>query len=157
MARLSVNTALVVPSQAIDDYPVWSPDSRYVVANVMGTWQRVDLKSLALAEAYWHESKIGVIAGAGTAPLTPDEERVWLPNQGPDPQVAQAKTIRVEFRQDGLATEFVVTRSGQPRSVVWRTDLENCYSPVIAPSEAYVAYICEQNGLLVMSLKRPPA
>src|SRR5690349_16678604 len=60
MKRLGINTVLVLPSSAIDDYPVWSPDSRYVCANVMDHWKKVDLGAVVLTAGKWHDDTVGV-------------------------------------------------------------------------------------------------
>src|SRR5579872_3661743 len=74
MARLQVHTALMVPSQAVDEFPVWSPDSRFLAVNVQGKWFKLDTSSVQLHEAKWHGQRIGTVdSKSKLEPLTNEE------------------------------------------------------------------------------------
>lgn len=78
MARLHIHTALLIPSQAVDEFPVWSPDSRFLAANVEGKWFKLDTSKVQLQEATWHGQRIGAV---GSKPklqsLTSQEAAEW--------------------------------------------------------------------------------
>ncbi|WP_242392668.1 TolB-like translocation protein [Anaeromyxobacter oryzisoli] len=149
-----MDTALVLPTSALDDYPIWSPDSRYVAGNVMGTWTKVDLQRISLRAATWRGGeRLGVIENrAAVTPLDPTLVKQWTPPIEPSPDVAERGPIRVEFSRKGLSTVLVVTRDGKPPRFVSSSDFETCGAPRISPDGHMVAFICETNGLLVMAL-----
>ena len=151
--RLGVQTALVLPSSAIDDFPKWSPDSRYVAANVMGVWNKVDLVAITLVPGTLHEQKIGVVEKkeAITA-LDLSLVESWPPKEEPQ-SAAEAGGVRVEFKYNDLSTSLVVTHSGRAPRVVWTTGLEECGAPAVSPNGRFVAFLCVTNGLLVMTLQ----
>jgi hypothetical protein len=70
----------------------------------------------------------------------------------PSPDVAVHGPIRVQFEREDLSTALIVTRTGMPQRVLWRSDTEACGAPSISPDGHLVAFICETNGLLVMTL-----
>jgi WD40 repeat protein len=154
LRRLDVDTALVLPTPALDDYPIWSPDSRYVAGNVMGTWTQVDLQRISLRAATWRGGeRLGVIENrAAVTPLDPALLKQWTPRVEPSPDVAERGPIRVEFSRNELSTALVVTRDGKPPRIVWSSGVETCGAPCISPDGHMVAFICEANGLLVMAL-----
>lgn len=154
LSRLGVATALVLPSSAIDEFPIWSPDSRYVAADVMGTWKKVDLRTIALVSGKWHDQPIGVAdRKAPITELDPETAKRWRPSTEPSPDVAEVRGVRIEFRRSELRTSLVVVRRGRKPEVIWTSSLETCGAPAIAPDGTLVAFICETNGLLVMALK----
>ena len=57
MARLRVHTALLIPSEAVDEFPMWSPDSRYLAANIQGKWFKLDTFKVRLQEAAWEADR----------------------------------------------------------------------------------------------------
>ncbi|HZS96987.1 MAG TPA: hypothetical protein VFA40_09405 [Terriglobales bacterium] len=77
MARLRIHTALLIPSQAVDESPVWSPDSRYLGANIQGQWFKLDTSKVRLQEATWHRQKIGAIAEPTLEPLAKSNALAW--------------------------------------------------------------------------------
>jgi hypothetical protein len=155
MARLGVGTALIVQSQAIDEYPLWAPDSSAVAVNVMGKWRKFDLKNVGLAEADWHKQKIGVLMLANEAPeiLDSEKERLLTSSKYDPREILTQKGDKVELSLDGFSTSLIVTeREGQSK-VLWRSGMENCHSLALSPNEKYLAYLCELNGLFVMRLE----
>jgi hypothetical protein len=156
LAELSVDTALVFPSQAIDEHPLWSPDGTHLGVNVAGRWLQVDLVRVKLDRGAWRR---GVVVGvaidaAAVSELPADEATRWLErNPAGEAQVTLGETS-VELRQRGLATELVVTPgSGEPQ-VRWSSDIESCHSLVAAPDGKHVAFICELNGVLVLAFRQ---
>jgi hypothetical protein len=62
MNRLHTNTALILPSDAVDEHPLWSPSRDYIAVNVMGKWYKVDLLQISLKVSSWRgKQRIGVI------------------------------------------------------------------------------------------------
>jgi len=150
LRRLHVHTALLVRSQAIDDSPVWSPDSRYIGANIQGKWFKVDLSRVNLLEATWHGERLGSVGSEeGLEPITKGKARDWdkVTKHG-NTYFTGKSGVRAEFNNDELST-FLTLSKGTQRVIVFKSDIESCGAPTFSPDEEFLAYICETNGVLV--------
>lgn len=157
MARLYVHTALLVRSQEIDEFPVWSPDSRFLGVNIRGKWFKVDTSNIRLRRATWHEQLIGVVEDQPELqPMTSEEASEWARGcHHGDSEVRGSSGFRAEMQRDELSSSLVVSRQGH-KVVLWKSDLENCGALSLSPNGARLAYICELNGVLVMDVGRVP-
>ena len=155
MAKLNVHTALLVPSQGVDEFPLWSPDSRFLAANIEGHWFKVDTQRVELHEATWHGNRIGTVSSKSTMEsVSGDEANDWGKHtQHATSELTTKSGFKVEIRRSGLSASLVVSR-GKNRLVIWNSDLENCGELSASPNDEYVAYTCELNGVLVMDLKQ---
>ncbi|MCX5695019.1 MAG: hypothetical protein NT014_07900 [Candidatus Omnitrophica bacterium] len=148
--------ALLVVSQAIDEYPIWSPDSNLIGVNIEGQWFKIDLNTVKLEKAEWRGGqRIGVIKSNknylnGITEKEIEEFKKTSKLHGMKIETNN-KTI-VELKRDGFGTYFILTKGKEKPKTLWVTDMENCYSLVLSPNEKYVAFICELNGLVVMKL-----
>ena len=78
MMRLDVHTALLMRSQSVDEFPVWSPDSRSLGVNIGGEWFKLDTRNVRLRKAKWHDQSIAVIAKKPElVPMSIDEAAEW--------------------------------------------------------------------------------
>ena len=155
MAKLHVHTVLLVPSQAIDEFPVWSPDSQFIGANIQGKWFKFDTTKIQLHEATWHGQRIGVVSSKPKLEqMTSEDAAKWaeLGRHG-DSEVSAKPGVRAEIKHDELSSSLVIYH-GSRTSVIWKSDLENCGALSLSPSGSYLAYICQTNGLLVMDLEQ---
>lgn len=152
MARVKSDTALVLPSQAIDEYALWSADGRYLAVNVEGEWQKIDLQTMILDAGTWHGGQVlGVIANQeAVSPATPEEISAWQKVNKLEPRQANVGGTQVELAQREFSTALVVTLPGRKPETRWQTEMENCHSLVVAPTKRHVAFICEMNGLFVL-------
>jgi hypothetical protein len=149
MGSLKVNTALIFPSQAVDDSPLWSPDSRYLAGNVQGSWYKVQIGSIQLKPARWHDHSIGVIAdGEKFEKSTEQEVKSWAVRAN---GATRKTVITAAVEQDGLSSALVLT-NGKRKVTLWRSDVEACGGLTQSPDGRFVAYICETNGILVTEL-----
>jgi len=154
MIRLGIDTALIVNSNAIDEYPLWSPDSNFVAANVMGKWYKFDLTKVRLSEAEWHQKKIGILAKNSDLQLGQSEQEEFRRKLKYDMRsVVTNDGDRIEIISEKLSTALIVTKKGDGSKKIWTTNLENCHSLSVSPNEEYVAYLCELNGLFVMKIR----
>ena len=147
MASMKVNTALIFPSQAIDDSPVWSPDSHYLAGNVQGKWYKVQVDKVQLKPAKWHDDTIGAIIDTRIFEETTEQEVKNWTAKAPK----QKDRITASMQQDGLSTALVLT-SGKRKKVLWRTGIEACGETSRSSDGQFVAYICETNGIFVTAL-----
>ncbi len=155
MRRLGVRSALLVASQAIDEHPVWSADGRFIAVNVEGQWKKVDLTSIQLAPATWHKTQAVGVANppARMSSIREAKVREWEKSARFEPRkVVTRDGTTVELRQEELGTAFVIERKGGPSETLWTTGMENCYGLALAPDDRSVAYVCEQNGIVVTAL-----
>lgn len=153
--KLHTDTALVVPSNAIDEYPLWSPSGDYLAVNVMGKWHKVNLSQLSLQEGTWRgKRRIGVITSkSSVSEANAQEIEQWIKVTKFNPRVLITKAgTRIELRETELGTTLIIHRRNQKAQRIWASDMESCHSLVLSPNEQYVAFICESNGVVVMRL-----
>lgn len=155
MKRLKIETVLIVQSQAIDEYPIWSPKSDYVACNIEGNWYKFRLTKIKLTDAKWHDQTIGVLttkdAYSKMSALEKSEfEKVSKFNER---EVTTNIGTKIELNMEELTVSLIVTKKGENPKKLWTSEGENCYGLVLSPDEKYVAYLCEMNGLLIMKLE----
>lgn len=154
MKRLKIETVLIVQSQAIDEHPLWSPNSDFVACNIAGKWYKFRLTNIKLGKAKWHDKKIGFLTTEDAySALTPSEQLEF--DKDSVFNIREATTsngTRLELKMDEMTVSMVVTKPGEEPTIIWTSGGENCYGLVISPDEKYVAYLCEMNGLFIMKL-----
>jgi hypothetical protein len=152
--RLKVDTALVVSSRAIDETPLWSRDSQNLAFNMEEKWYSLDLSQIKLVHAKLHEKAIPAISSKPhLEEITQGTLEEWKKDaRSGDLQATTKSGIKVEFIQKNLSTTMVLTRAGKSVNL-WSTGMETCGAPSISPSEKFVAYICELNGVLVTDIE----
>lgn len=150
LKRLGTDTALLVPSQAVDEFPVWSPDGSRLAANLAGVWYTVNVDHLALAGATWRgDLLIGVLASNESVAEAP-EAAAWKDAANMAPRaIKTGGGTKLELRQEGMSTTFVLEAPASEPQALWRSDFENCHSLSVSPDEKFVAFICELNGVIV--------
>ncbi len=156
MIRLKTETVLIVQSQAIDEYPLWSPKSDFVACNIEGNWYKFRLTNIELADAVWRGQTIGVLTTRDAQTSLTENERVQFDKVSKfNPREVTAKNgTKIELKETGnMTVSLIVTKKGEQPKILWTSGGENCHSLVLSPDEKYVAYLCEMNGLLVMKLK----
>lgn len=151
MDRLKVHTVLLIPSSAIDEHPVWSPDGRYLVANVMGTWHSLDTSEVQLEPATWREQSIGVLAAKpNIEEIQAAKAEQWSKASVHGiREVTTRSGVKISLNQHELSTRFVVQKKGEAPRTLWRSTFENCHSLALSPDQRFIAFICEQNGVVV--------
>jgi len=156
MKRLRVHTALLVHSQAVDEFPVWSPDSLYLGVNIQGKWFKLDLSKVHLLEATWHGDRLGAVENdKDLESMTEKKALEWSKTSKHGRTYVTGKSgLRAEFEDSmkDLSTALVLSRGAQ-RTVVFKSDIESCGAPTFSPNDEYLAYICETNGVLVTDLR----
>ncbi len=155
MTRLKTETVLIVQSQAIDEYPLWSPNSDFVACNIEGKWYKFRLTNIDLADAKWRGQTIGVLTTKNAySELTNKEQIEFEKVSKLNPrEVKTTNGTKVELTMEGMSVSLIVTKKGEKAKKLWTSGGENCHSLVLSPDEKYVAYLCEMNGLLIMKLK----
>src|SRR3569832_1215329 len=54
--KLKIHTALLAPSSAVDEMPLWSPDSKTLAVNIEGRWYGVEFGKVYLISAARHKN-----------------------------------------------------------------------------------------------------
>jgi hypothetical protein len=152
LTGLNTDTALVLPSQAVDEHALWSPDSRYLAVNVEGEWLKVDLEGIILAAGAWRGGQtLAVITNReAVSPAASDDIASWQKTNRLHPRKASVGGADVQLRQHELSTALVVTRPGRNAETRWESGMENCHSLVVAPTKRHVAFVCEMNGMFIL-------
>ena len=155
LTRLKTETVLIVQSQAINEYPLWSPNSDFIACNIAGKWYKFRLTNIELADAKWRGQTIGVLTTIDAySKLTSNEKSEFEKVSHFNPREVKTKNgTKVELKIDGMSVSLIVTKKGKKAKKLWTSGGENCHSLVLSPDEKYVAYLCEMNGLLIMKLK----
>jgi hypothetical protein len=152
MESLGVHEAIVLASAGVDEHPVWSPDGKYVAANVDEKWVRIEVDRLNLEQADWRNGRrVGLVRSHNAeVPIDETTVRGWEREARFDPRRIKTHTgTTIELRQDDLGTRFIVTRKGARPEVRWTTGLENCHGLALSHDDHYVAFVCEQNGVII--------
>ena len=156
MTRLKTETVLIVNSQAIDEYPLWSPNSDYVACNIEGKWYKFRMTKIELEEAKWRGQSIGILTTKDAySPLTDTEQKQFEKVSKFNPRkVTTNDGTKIELKETGdMSISLVVTKKRENSKTLWTSGGENCHSLVLSPDGQFVAYLCEMNGLLVMKVK----
>ena len=156
MRKLGVHTMLLLESQAVDEMPLWSPDSRFVAVDVGGKWYKFDTWAItALGAAKWHGQEIGAVKDEVRSNATAAQVKKWKGKSQNNPREVVSKSgIKVQLtqHQEDLSTSFVLSRQSRTRTL-WATGFEACHSLVLSPNEKYVAFICELNGVFATDIE----
>ncbi|TAE38401.1 MAG: hypothetical protein EAY66_04230 [Sphingobacteriales bacterium] len=155
MTRLKTETVLIVRSQAIDEYPLWSPKSDFIACNIEGKWYKFRLINIELTDTKWRGQTIGVLKTKDAySELTNNEQFEFEKVSKFNPRELKTKDgTKVELKMKEMSVSLVVTKKGEKAKILWASGGENCHSLVLSPDENYVAYLCEMTGLLIMKIK----
>lgn len=156
LERLNVTSALFVPSTAVDEKPIWSPDSRYLGVNIMGQWYKFDTQRSPLQEATWHNERIGALAEKPTLSRV-DEKTIknWtVTSRNSEDYLSTDDGVEFRFVHSELSSALTVRLKGGKSKRLWKSDIESCYELAISPNNHFLAFICEQNGVFVLSIPR---
>lgn len=150
--------ALLIQSQAIDEYPVWSKDGQAVYVNEEGQWKKILLSQVRLNSGIWRgDIPIGINSNKKsiTIDTITQKELDTLLSLTPHDQrdLTLLDGTRVQLEQDLFSTSLKITLPGQSTHTEWTSGGENCHSIVLSPDKQYVLFQCELNGVLLMEIK----
>jgi len=148
LERCDIETALIWSSTGIDEYPIWSPDSKEIAINIMGRWIKINLDEVILIQADWLDQTIGqntseIIESISESDITKFKDTTTY---GPR-KVTTKDGMTLELKMLGMRTAFLIDEK-----MIWITSGGNCHSLALSPDGNYVAFISEMNGLMVYSL-----
>ena len=130
LIRLKTETALIIQSQAIDEYPLWSEQSDYIGCNVMGKWYKIRLTEIEFQEATWRNQIIGVLTTQDAiSEMTVKEVKDFKKVSKFQPrEVLTSDETKIELKMEGFNVSLVVTKKGQDTKTLWTSGGENCHS-----------------------------
>jgi hypothetical protein len=149
--------ALLIQSQAIDEFPVWSQDGENIYVNEEGDWKKIDLSKIKLDAGVWRNNiPIGVNKNESSishSPITQNELDSLLNFTPHDPRdLLLPDGTRIKLELDGLSTLMKITLPGKEETTEWSSDFENCHSIVLSPNSKYIIFKCELNGVILMKI-----
>lgn len=116
---------------------------------MQGKWYKLQIDSIHLKPANWHDHPIGVIAdGKNFVESTEQEVQSWSVKAN---GAMRKPEITAPIEQDGLSSTLVLT-TGKRKRTLWRSDIETCGGLTQSPDGRFVAYICETNDIFVTEL-----
>lgn len=154
MAELNVRTTLLVSSQGVDKYALWSRNSDQIAFNNMGEWKKLNLNKIKIVKAKWRGHVIGAHQMGDEMEISQAEQNQFRANtKTGERKIIASNGDMFELNLSQFSTSFVMTRQGQRPMVLWQSTLDNCHNFSLSPNEVYLTYLCELNGLFVMKIK----
>jgi hypothetical protein len=127
-----------------------------LAVNVEGRWYQLDTSKVTLQPADWHKIRIGRIrSNSAVSPLNAEDVEDWQKATRSNPtMLIDTDGNKFEFVRRDLHTSFVVTPKGGKARMIWTSEFENCGELALSPDRQWLAFICEENGVLVTSVDR---
>lgn len=157
LSRIKSKYALLIQSQGIDEFPVWSKDGENVYINEEGQWKRILLSQVKLNPSTWRD---GILIGVNNNEksvtidlITQTELDTLLSNTLHDARdLTLSNGTRIQLKQELFSTLLKITVPGKETTTEWATDMENCHGLVASPNQKYVLFKCELNGVFLMKI-----
>ena len=151
--------ALIIPSQGIDEYPLWSEDGKFVYAMVEGSWMKLNLGRVHLTPGTWRgDMPIGVNDNPSSLKPAKEDQKTMdfliSKNKHDAEDLTLPSGTKLEFKQPGFYSEFIMTKPGEKPKTLWETDLELCYYLILSPNKKYLLFKCELNGVVLMKVDK---
>ena len=114
LERLQLKTALLIHSQSLDEFPIWSKNSDYIGFNLAGNWQKINLKNIELKEVDWRNSKIGYLTTENAFSEMTQEEITEFQNSSKfQPREATTSDgTKIELKMNGMRVSLIITKKG---------------------------------------------
>lgn len=147
--RNNINTIFLIPSQAIDEYILWSDDENLIYFNEQGKWYKKDLNYIFTIKAKWQNKTIGrnIVENRDMATLNEISALKSKAKFNPR-KITTQNGKQIELVQNNFSIEFTIDNK-----VIWKTQGENCHSLTLSPSENYVSFISELNGIMIYKIE----
>ncbi len=157
LKRVGSHSALILPSNAIDEYPLWSAAGDFLGLNVEGKWIKVDLGKIKLEGAKWRGNQIiGVNTAKESVSLADSTEiRLWQQRTKMFPrEIVLSNGTKVELKEADMGVALLVTPKDSKPETIWQTGLENCHSLTASPNGQFVAFLSELSGAVIMKIAK---
>ncbi len=157
LKRVGSHSALIIPSNAIDEYPLWSTSGGFLGLNVEGKWIKVDLSKIKLEGAKWRGSQsIGVNTAKESVSLADNTDiQLWQKRTRMFPrEIVLPNGTKVELKEADMGVALIVTPKDSKPETIWQTGLENCHSLTASPDGQFVAFLSELSGAVIMKITK---
>ena len=155
LKRLGTSTVLILKSNAIDEYPLWSKTGNFLALNVEGKWIKIELDKVRLESAKWRGGQpLGINVAKDSVALADDAEiKEWekLTKMYPR-EITLPNGTKIELTEAGMSVSLIITKKNSKPESIWTTGGENCYSLTASPDGRFVAFISELNGAVLMKV-----
>ena len=156
LQKHNYSIALVVPSSEIDEYPLFSPNQKFLSFNVGGRWREMSLSKLQLTSATWLNKEIGFPDRVINNWFIPDKLQArYLKHTKTNPnRLVLSDSTVVEIKMEGLGSSLYITQSGDSARKIWTTGMEPCFNLAVGVNQNLIAFICPMSGMLIMDVRR---
>jgi hypothetical protein len=155
LKRLGTSTVLILKSNAIDEYPLWSKTGDFLALNVEGKWIKIELGIVKLEAAKWRGGQpLGINVAKGSVALADDAEiKEWeeLTKMYPR-EITLPNGTKIELKEAEMSVSLIITKKSAKPETIWTTGGENCYGLTASPDGRFVAFISELNGAVIMKV-----
>lgn len=153
LSRCDVSTILFRQTNSVEEYLLWSPDGNWIGFYESGRWKKQNINDVSLNTADWLGMVIGMNVSEVYDSISQNEIIDFKAKTvyGPREVITKSGT-KIQLRQVGLSTQFVLNKTADSEKILWQTSMENCHSLSLSPDEKYVAYISESNGIMIYCL-----
>lgn len=149
--------ALIIESQAIDEYPLWSDDGKFVYAMIEGYWMKLNIDKVRLGSGTWRGGiPIGINDNLLSLESAKESQEIIdlliSKNKYDEQYLTLLNGTKLGFEQPGFYSQFIRIKPGQEPETLWETDGELCYYLIPSPDQKYVLFKCELNGIVLMKI-----
>lgn len=153
LSRCDVSTIRFRDAGLVDEYLLWSPDGNWIGFYDQNGWKKQNIQDIRLNTADWLGMVIGINTSEVYDSITPSEIIDFKAHTVYGPREVNTKSgTKIQLRQVGFSTQFVLKKTDEDEKIVWQTGGDNCHSLSLSPDEKYVAYISELNGIMIYCL-----
>jgi hypothetical protein len=154
MLRLKTNTAFIVTSRSVQQYPLWSPDSAFLAVNISGTWYKFAVANMLLKKKKWGKKIIGTLTNTESASLLRpgeiNEFRLVTKLGQMELRTENGDLIQIDAK--GFSATIAIVKPGIPSQELWSSRTLRCHDLALSPDERFVAYVCDDGGVVVTKL-----
>lgn len=155
-SQLQINMALLVPTNRIDEVPVWAENEKSLFLKISGSWFKLHLSKIKLKKAIWLNNDIGI--NINNESITSISERDMTLNEyiventfNPRMDSFEEQGMHIKLQQQGLRTKLILVKEGK-ETILLSSNMDNWHSPKFSPSGKWVVFVSENNGLLLLKV-----
>lgn len=153
--RYKFDQVLILPDMSIDEYPIWSEDSRNIGVNLQGKWYNLTLNEVALGQSDWKRQIIGYNYYAFLDSLKMADVEAYKKVTIYNPRkIVLRDSSYFELRMNWTSTSFIQGNQSGIEKTLWSTGGDNCHSLSLSPDGQFLAFISEGNGLMLYVLDK---
>ena len=152
------NTDIIIllPGRGLKHRPLWSPDSKFLAFHNGYKWQKVDLRLMHTYKAKWYGRSVAAGGRVQVRALKQSEVADWKKNENfgkSQVKLGDGRVLKFKPAKQGPGVAFTITdREGKSRQAFVSMN-GAVHSMAVSPDEKYLAFISDQNGLVVYKLR----